>query len=160
MRRLICAEMTQHLKTYDGFLTPATSSLAYKKNENQEPLAMFTGDLMTVNVNLSGLPALVIRSKDSADENNTLLPSGIQIIGKKYGEAELLGVGHIINVSAGRSFIDRSRKHLCLAIKRGTITSNLMRPKALTFSINSSSTSLLIAFFSVCDAYDCTFLLA
>jgi aspartyl-tRNA(Asn)/glutamyl-tRNA(Gln) amidotransferase subunit A len=98
VRRLIYAEMTQHLKTYDGFLTPATSSLAYKKNENQEPLAMFTGDLMTVNVNLSGLPALVIRSKDSADENNTLLPSGIQIIGKKYGEAELLGVGHIIEM--------------------------------------------------------------
>jgi aspartyl-tRNA(Asn)/glutamyl-tRNA(Gln) amidotransferase subunit A len=98
VRRLIYAEMTQHLQTYDGFLTPATSSLAYKKNENQEPLAMFTGDLMTVNVNLSGLPALVIRSKDSADENNTLLPSGIQIIGKKYGEAELLGVGHIIEM--------------------------------------------------------------
>ena len=53
---------------------------------------------MTVNVNLSGLPALVIRSKDSVDENNTLLPSGIQIIGKKYGEAELLGVGHIIEM--------------------------------------------------------------
>lgn len=98
VRRLIYAEMTQHLQTYDGFLTPATSSLAYMKNENQEPLAMFTGDLMTVNVNLSGLPALVIRSKDSADENNTLLPSGIQIIGKKYGEAELLGVGHIIEM--------------------------------------------------------------
>ena len=98
VRRLIYAEMTQHLQTYDGFLTPATSSLAYKKNENQEPLAMFTGDLMTVNVNLSGLPSLVIRSKDSADENNTLLPSGIQIIGKKYGEAELLGVGHIIEM--------------------------------------------------------------
>ena len=98
VRRLIYAEMTQHLQNYDGFLTPATSSLAYKKNENQEPLAMFTGDLMTVNVNLSGLPALVIRSKDSVDENNTLLPSGIQIIGKKYGEAELLGVGHIIEM--------------------------------------------------------------
>ncbi|CAL6406142.1 unnamed protein product [Bathycoccus prasinos] len=98
VRRLIYAEMTQHLQTYDGFLTPATSSLAYMKNENQEPLAMFTGDLMTVNVNLSGLPALVIRSKDSADENNTLLPSGIQVIGKKYGEAELLGVGHIIEM--------------------------------------------------------------
>ena len=98
VRRLIYAEMAQHLQTYDGFLTPATSSLAYKKNENQEPLAMFTGDLMTVNVNLSGLPSLVIRSKDSADENNTLLPSGIQIIGKKYGEAELLGVGHIIEM--------------------------------------------------------------
>ena len=98
VRQLIYAEMTQHLQTYDGFLTPATSSLAYKKNENQDPLTMFTGDLMTVNVNLSGLPALVIRSKDSMDENNTLLPSGIQIIGKKYGEAELLGVGHIIEM--------------------------------------------------------------
>ena len=98
VRQLIYAEMTQHLQTYDGFLTPATSSLAYKKNENQDPLTMFTGDLMTVNVNLSGLPALVIRSKDSVDENNTLLPSGIQIIGKKYGEAELLGVGHIIEM--------------------------------------------------------------
>ena len=98
VRQLIYAEMTQHLQTYDGFLTPATSSLAYKKNENQDPLTMFTGDLMTVNVNLSGLPALVIRSKDSMDENNMLLPSGIQIIGKKYGEAELLGVGHIIEM--------------------------------------------------------------
>jgi len=100
VRRLIYAEMTAHLQNYDGLLTPATSALAYKKNENQEPLAMFTGDLMTVNVNLSGLPALVIRSRDTilTEEGNKVLPSGIQIIGKKYGEADLLGVGHVIEM--------------------------------------------------------------
>ena len=98
VRELIFFELNTHLMIYDGLLTPTTPTIAYKKNEkNQEPLKMFTGDMMTVNVNLSGLPALVIRSKDIKQDED-IYPSGIQIIGKKFGEADLLKIGNILEI--------------------------------------------------------------
>ena len=106
VRELILYELTTHLKIYDGLLTPVTPTIAYKKNErNLEPLKMFMGDLMTVNVNLSGLPALVIRSEDSELDNN-IFPSAIQIIGKKFGEADLLKIGNIVETFSKESLFE------------------------------------------------------
>jgi len=48
------------------------------------PLAMYSGDMMTVNVNLSGLPAIVIRGGHVENEG-TLLPVGLQIVGRPFG---------------------------------------------------------------------------
>jgi aspartyl-tRNA(Asn)/glutamyl-tRNA(Gln) amidotransferase subunit A len=45
---------------------------------------MYAADLMTVNVNLSGLPALVLKGKQVFDQSNSL-PVGLQLIGKPFG---------------------------------------------------------------------------
>ena len=61
---------------------------------------MFNDDLMTVNVNLSGLPALVIRSKDNLVKITRYFHLGFKSF-RRSGEAELLGGSHIRNVFCG-----------------------------------------------------------
>jgi len=54
---MVEVDLTTKLKMYDALLTPAAPTPAYRANEKTEdPLAMFSGDMMTVNVNLCGLP--------------------------------------------------------------------------------------------------------
>ncbi len=61
VRTLIGQELGAALSTYDALLCPAAPTLAYKLGEkSSDPLSMYLGDLATVNVNLAGLPALVM----------------------------------------------------------------------------------------------------
>ena len=60
---------------------------------------MFAGDAMTVNVNLAGLPAIVIRGGFSLASNGTQMPVGVQMIGKPFGEAELLANAHAFELA-------------------------------------------------------------
>ncbi len=61
VRSLISQELSSALQTYDALLSPAAPTLAYGVGEKSaDPLAMYLGDLATVNVNLAGLPALVL----------------------------------------------------------------------------------------------------
>ncbi|TYH68025.1 hypothetical protein ES332_D06G230000v1 [Gossypium tomentosum] len=53
-----------------------------KKND---PLAMYAGDIMTVNVNLAGLPALVLPC-GFVEGGAVGLPVGLQIIGAAFDE--------------------------------------------------------------------------
>jgi aspartyl-tRNA(Asn)/glutamyl-tRNA(Gln) amidotransferase subunit A len=98
VQRVVCDELKAYLQEYDALLTPATPDVAYEIGEKiMDPLQMYTGDLMTVNVNLAGLPAIVVRSsrnlcKKHADAD---LPIGIQFIGKHFGEDQLLEIAHI-----------------------------------------------------------------
>jgi len=57
VQRMVEAELACKLQEYDAFILPAAPSPAYLKSEKMnDPLAMYSGDMMTVNVNLSGLP--------------------------------------------------------------------------------------------------------
>ena len=61
VRTLVQQEMGSALLQYDALLLPAAPSVAYKLGDKStDPLAMYKGDLMTINVNLAGLPAIVL----------------------------------------------------------------------------------------------------
>lgn len=61
MRALVSKELNGALSKYDALLCPAAPTPAYKIGEKtSDPLAMYAGDLATVNVNLAGLPAIVL----------------------------------------------------------------------------------------------------
>ncbi len=61
MRTLIKDELSTALSQYDALLCPAAPTLPYKLGDKvSDPLAMYLGDLATVNINLAGLPALVL----------------------------------------------------------------------------------------------------
>lgn len=98
VRSMVEVDLTTKLKTYDALLTPAAPTPAYRANEKTEdPLAMFSGDMMTVNVNLCGLPAIVVRGGKVLVEDK-LLPVGVQLIGRPFGEATLLEIAHIFEL--------------------------------------------------------------
>ncbi|XP_054817323.1 glutamyl-tRNA(Gln) amidotransferase subunit A, chloroplastic/mitochondrial [Prosopis cineraria] len=95
VRTIIRNSFKEALNQNDVLISPATPSPAYKIGEKKnDPLAMYAGDIMTVNVNLAGLPALVLPCGFVAG-GNAGLPVGLQMIGSAFCEGELLRVGHI-----------------------------------------------------------------
>ncbi|XP_057741715.1 glutamyl-tRNA(Gln) amidotransferase subunit A, chloroplastic/mitochondrial [Arachis stenosperma] len=95
VRTIIRNSFTEALNQNDILISPAAPSPAYKIGEKKnDPLAMYAGDIMTVNVNLAGLPALVLPC-GFVEGGTAGLPIGLQMIGAAFGEEELLRVGHI-----------------------------------------------------------------
>ncbi|KAJ4839626.1 hypothetical protein Tsubulata_043118 [Turnera subulata] len=95
VRTLIQNSFKEALQENDILICPATPSAAYKIGEKKDdPLAMYAGDIMTVNVNLAGLPALVVPC-GFVEEGPAGLPIGLQMIGSAFDEEKLLKVGHI-----------------------------------------------------------------
>lgn len=92
VRTLVTREMEATLGEYDVLLSPVAPNCAFKIGEKtRDPLEMYKSDLMTVNVNLSGLPALSL-PVGTIDG----LPVGVQLIGKAFDEATLFRVGRIV----------------------------------------------------------------
>jgi aspartyl-tRNA(Asn)/glutamyl-tRNA(Gln) amidotransferase subunit A len=92
VRTKVTREMEQTLDAYDVLLSPVAPNCAFKIGEKtQDPLEMYKGDLMTVNVNLSGLPALCLPVGEIDG-----LPVGVQLIGKAFDEETLFHVGEIV----------------------------------------------------------------
>ena len=101
VRTLVAAEMNKALGTFDALLTPVAPTAAYKLGEkSSDPLAMYKGDLMTVNVNLAGLPAVSVPC-GFVEEGGVKLPVGLQLIGRAFGEEDLLQIAHIYEQTAG-----------------------------------------------------------
>ncbi|WJX31792.1 hypothetical protein P8452_20185 [Trifolium repens] len=99
VRTIIRNSFKEALDQYDIMISPAAPSVAYKIGEKKnDPLAMYAGDIMTVNVNLAGLPALVLPC-GFVDSEPAGLPVGLQMIGAAFDEGELLRVGHIFEQS-------------------------------------------------------------
>ncbi|MCS6822797.1 MAG: Asp-tRNA(Asn)/Glu-tRNA(Gln) amidotransferase subunit GatA [Cytophagaceae bacterium] len=87
VRRLIKEETDRILSQYDFFITPTTTTVAFKIGEHEgDPLSMYLADLFTVQANLCGLPAISI--PNGCDSNG--LPIGIQLMTKSFAEQELL----------------------------------------------------------------------
>lgn len=94
VQQVVAFDLASKLKTYDALLTPAAPTAAYcLENKVKDPLSMFSGDMLTVNVNLSGLPAIVVRS-GLVEVENECLPFGLQFIGRPFREADLLKIAH------------------------------------------------------------------
>ncbi|XP_008798214.1 glutamyl-tRNA(Gln) amidotransferase subunit A, chloroplastic/mitochondrial isoform X1 [Phoenix dactylifera] len=95
VRTLVRKSFKDALDKNDILISPAAPSAAYKIGEKtNDPLAMYAGDIMTVNVNLAGLPALVVPC-GFVEGGPAGLPVGLQMIGAAFHEEKLLRVGHI-----------------------------------------------------------------
>ena len=91
VRTLIKEDFEKAFEKVDLILTPVSPSVAFKLGEKiSDPLTMYLSDIFTIAVNLAGLPAL---SLPCGKVNN--LPVGLQIIGNKFQEHEILKVGEI-----------------------------------------------------------------
>ena len=86
-RRLIKEKMDSILEEFDFIITPTTPTPAFNIGEQvTDPVVMYLADIFTVGASLAGLPAISLPS----GKNNEGLPLGLQIIGKRFKESELL----------------------------------------------------------------------
>eukprot|EP00899_Mesostigma_viride_P013064 jgi/Mesvir1/21759/Mv04164-RA.1 len=91
VRTLIQRDFTNALSSTSALLCPVAPTSAYRLGEkSSDPLAMYLGDLMTVNVNLAGLPAISIPCGVGEDG----MPIGMQLIGRAFDEQQLLTIAH------------------------------------------------------------------
>ncbi|MGI9438198.1 MAG: amidase family protein, partial [Parvibaculales bacterium] len=98
VRRLIAEDFTKAYEKCDVLLTPTTPSAAFEiDKDTQDPLEMYLNDVFTVTVNLAGLPGISVPAGLDASG----LPLGLQLIGKAFGEEELLRTADVLEQAAG-----------------------------------------------------------
>jgi len=91
VRTLICQDFKAAFAKYDVLISPTSPTTAFKAGEKTgDPLGMYLSDLMTIPVNLAGLPSVSIPC--GFDQKG--LPIGLQIIGNVLEERKLLQVAH------------------------------------------------------------------
>lgn len=86
VRTLIKRDFARIFSEYDFILGPTTTDVAFRLGErNDDPLAMYMADLLTVTTNLAGVPAISVPGGFSKEG----LPIGIQLIGNYFEEEKL-----------------------------------------------------------------------
>ena len=95
VRTLIIEDFKNAFDEFDIILSPTCPTTAFNIGEkSSDPLQMYLSDVCTVPVNIAGLPALSIPCGFSSG-----LPVGLQIIGRHYGEAQILNAAHIFQLN-------------------------------------------------------------
>ncbi|UTX51632.1 Asp-tRNA(Asn)/Glu-tRNA(Gln) amidotransferase subunit GatA [Candidatus Saccharibacteria bacterium TM7i] len=86
-RTLLINEFNKAFESYDFLIGPVAPDPAFKIGENSDdPVKMYMADIMTVPASLAGLPAVSIPAGATSEG----LPVGVQIIGQRQSDAELL----------------------------------------------------------------------
>ena len=87
-RTLIIEEYQKAFEKCDYLLTPVSPSPAFKLGEKvSDPVAMYFEDVMSVPINLAGLPSLAYPAGESQD---TKMPIGLQLIGQRRSDKSIL----------------------------------------------------------------------
>lgn len=91
-RTLIIKEFDKAFEKVDAILSPVAPNPAFKLGEKvDDPVSMYLEDVMSVPVNLAGLPAVAFpagfKNLDSSDKK---LPLGLQLIGPRRSDKNLL----------------------------------------------------------------------
>jgi aspartyl-tRNA(Asn)/glutamyl-tRNA(Gln) amidotransferase subunit A len=96
VRRIIQEKSNEILANYDLIILPTTPTTAFKLGEKtSDPVQMYLADIFTVQAPLAGLPAISVPEKTHSNG----LSIGIQVIGKRFGEQEMLDFAHYLTQS-------------------------------------------------------------
>lgn len=91
VRTLIKKDFDDAFEKFDVIIGPTTPTPAFKIGEKiDDPLTMYANDILTIPVNLAGVPAISI---PCGFENG--LPLGLQIIGKYFDEETIYRVADV-----------------------------------------------------------------
>ncbi len=91
-RKKMREELANVFKTVDIILTPTAPTPAFKIGEQEDPLAMYSQDIFTVPVNLTGVPAITF-PMGHVEREGISLPVGVQYIAPLGGDARLFDAG-------------------------------------------------------------------
>ncbi|MCO6183547.1 Asp-tRNA(Asn)/Glu-tRNA(Gln) amidotransferase subunit GatA [Leuconostoc fallax] len=90
IRTLIIEDFNKVFENYDVIVGPTAPTVAYGIGEEiDDPTAMYLADVLTIPVNLAGLPGM---SVNAGFVDN--LPVGLQIIGKPFDESTVYQTGY------------------------------------------------------------------
>ena len=90
VRTLIKKDFEDVFEKYDVIVGPTTPTPAFNIGEKtSDPLTMYANDILTIPVNLAGVPGI---SVPCGFANG--LPLGLQIIGKHFDEGTVYRVAH------------------------------------------------------------------
>ncbi|GBG96838.1 Asp-tRNA(Asn)/Glu-tRNA(Gln) amidotransferase subunit GatA [Lactococcus termiticola] len=88
VRTLIVEDFNKVFDNYDLILGPTAPTVAFGFGEKtQDPVSMYLADILTIPVNLAGLPGISIPAGFSDG-----MPVGMQLIGKRYDEETIYQV--------------------------------------------------------------------
>ncbi|PWG81004.1 Asp-tRNA(Asn)/Glu-tRNA(Gln) amidotransferase subunit GatA [Pararcticibacter amylolyticus] len=94
VRRLIREKTDEILKDHDFILLPTSPGPAFGLGEKtDDPVVMYLADIFTVQASLAGIPAISLPLGNNSDG----LPLGVQLIGRRFGEAELLAFSKYVS---------------------------------------------------------------
>ena len=93
VRRLIAQDFDKVFENYDLIIGATGATTAFKIGaEIDDPKTMYMNDVLTVPVNMAGLPAMSVPAGFS--EKNGM-PVGLQIIGKPFDEQTIYNAGYV-----------------------------------------------------------------
>ncbi len=96
VRTLIIQDFEKVFETVDLLVTPTSPFPAFGIGEKKDDiLAMYLADIFTLPSSLAGIPGLSVHAGMTKDG----LPVGMQIMGPRLGEEEVLSLGQTIRIS-------------------------------------------------------------
>lgn len=94
-RTLLINEFNDLFEQYDVLIGPVAPTPAFKLGENtKDPIKMYLADIMTVPASLAGLPAISV----PAGVSEAGLPIGVQLIGQRRKDAEILALAKSMEI--------------------------------------------------------------
>jgi len=96
VRTVIAEEFDRVFEQVDALVCPTSPTVAFTQGARSDPLAMYLCDVLTIPVNLAGLPGISVPC-GLADG----LPVGLQVIGPRFQDARVLRVAHAYEQAAG-----------------------------------------------------------
>ncbi|QHE50994.1 Asp-tRNA(Asn)/Glu-tRNA(Gln) amidotransferase subunit GatA [Pontibacillus sp. HMF3514] len=91
VRTLIKKDFDDIFENYDVIIGPTTPTPAFKVgSKTDDPLTMYANDILTIPVNLAGVPGISVPCGFSSEG----LPIGLQIIGKHFDESTVYRAAH------------------------------------------------------------------
>ncbi len=93
VRRLLQNDYKAAFEHCDVMFAPSSPVTAWNKGAITDPLASYKMDILTLGLNLAGLPGL---SLPVGLGETSKLPVGLQVIGKGFDELEILSVAHAL----------------------------------------------------------------
>ncbi len=99
VRRLIQNDFENVFKKCQAMIVPTSPTTAFKLGDkSDDPIKMYLSDVCTLPVNLAGLPGISI----PAGLDSSRLPVGIQMIGKRFEELNLLKMAAAYEEARGK----------------------------------------------------------
>lgn len=101
LRGAIISAFNNAFEKCDVILAPTVPMTAFEMGKAvSDPIETYLTDICTVPVNIAGLPAVSV----PCGFNQKGMPIGMQFIGKKFGEADILNIAYKYEQVAGENF--------------------------------------------------------